>query len=395
MSTLDRRLLILDDEPEVGRIIGLIAEGAGFEWRSTTHPDQFFRELDSWSPTHLAIDLVMPEMDGVQVMRQLSQRGCTCRMVITSGVGSRVMDAAMRSGVEHGLDVRGVVPKPFSALTLRVLLLDEPDDWPVESQGKESAQGAQLTKPRDLEHAVKNKLFNMVYQPKVNSATGELSGFEALVHIDGDVLQADTPSNLSDKLEDNKLADEFNRLAFERSVQWFGASFSKSDTTLAISVSAQRLLDSVFIDALVEMCATYNVASERIILELSEATAMQEPARSLAMLTRLRMKGFALSLDDFGTGYSSMVQLVRLPFSEIKVDASFVQNASGSDEAQAIVKSIIDLGHSLKLKVTAEGVEDSAAAELLKTLGCDLLQGGFIGTPMDGEEILQWLADRH
>ena len=90
-----------------------------------------------------------------------------------------------------------------------------------------------------------------------------------------------------------------------------------------------------------------------------------------------------------------MVQLVRLPFSEIKVDASFVQNASGSDEAQAIVKSIIDLGHSLKLKVTAEGVEDSAAAELLKTLGCDLLQGGFIGTPMDGEEILQWLADRH
>src|ERR1700691_3502263 len=101
----------------------------------------------------------------------------------------------------------------------------------------------------------------------------------------------------------------------------------------------------------------------------------------------MRMKGFRLSIDDFGTGYSSMLQLVRMPFSEIKVDKSFVITMCQSRESRTVVKSIVDLGRSLGIKVAAEGVEDSDMLDYLKQIGCDLAQGYFIGHPMQGDQI--------
>src|SRR5690606_7878305 len=107
-------------------------------------------------------------------------------------------------------------------------------------------------------------------------------------------------------------------------------------------------------------------------------------------LTRLRVKGFQLSIDDFGTGYSSMVQLVRLPFSEIKVDKSFVMDILRSQESCAVVKSVIDLGHSLGLRATAEGVEDRPTLDFLRKVGCDLVQGYHISRPLAGPAAVQW-----
>jgi EAL domain-containing protein (putative c-di-GMP-specific phosphodiesterase class I) len=102
------------------------------------------------------------------------------------------------------------------------------------------------------------------------------------------------------------------------------------------------------------------------------------------------MNGFQLSIDDFGTGYSSMVQLVRLPFSEIKVDKTFVMTATRSAESRAVVQSIVDLGHSLELRVVAEGVEDADTLRYVQGVGCDRAQGYFIGRPMSGDAVLGW-----
>jgi EAL domain-containing protein (putative c-di-GMP-specific phosphodiesterase class I) len=106
------------------------------------------------------------------------------------------------------------------------------------------------------------------------------------------------------------------------------------------------------------------------------------------------MKGFHLSIDDFGTGFSSMVQLVRLPFSEIKVDKSFVMLAKQNKESLTVIKSIVELGHSLGLLVTAEGVDDLSTLDYLNTLGCDLAQGYFIARPMPGEAARNWVEQR-
>ena len=122
---------------------------------------------------------------------------------------------------------------------------------------------------------------------------------------------------------------------------------------------------------------------------------MVDPILSLDLMTRFRVKGFRLSLDEFGTGYSSIVQLVRLPFSEIKVDKSFVMQAQDSMESRTVIKSIVDLGHSLGLLVTAEGIEDVETLNYLTSLGCDLAQGYFIARPMSGEATHVWAAKRH
>jgi EAL domain-containing protein (putative c-di-GMP-specific phosphodiesterase class I) len=121
---------------------------------------------------------------------------------------------------------------------------------------------------------------------------------------------------------------------------------------------------------------------------------MEDPRSALALLTRLRMKGFQLSIDDFGTGYSSMVQLVRLPFSEMKVDRSFIADVAQSAESRTVIKSIIDLGHSLGLTLTAEGVEDAWTLGFLTDVGCDLAQGYHIARPMPGGEVSAWMAGR-
>jgi EAL domain-containing protein (putative c-di-GMP-specific phosphodiesterase class I) len=120
---------------------------------------------------------------------------------------------------------------------------------------------------------------------------------------------------------------------------------------------------------------------------------MADPARSLQLLTRLRLEGFQLSLDDFGTGYSSMLQLARLPFSELKVDRSFVTTAATSDESVIVVRSIIDLGHALGMQLTAEGVEDAWVLALLTDLGCDYAQGFYIAQPMFPDALDAWAAD--
>jgi EAL domain-containing protein (putative c-di-GMP-specific phosphodiesterase class I) len=111
---------------------------------------------------------------------------------------------------------------------------------------------------------------------------------------------------------------------------------------------------------------------------------------SLDLLTRLRVKGFRLSIDDFGTGYSSMVQLVRMPFSEIKIDKSFVLHVQDSAEARAVIKSIVDLGHSLGLVVVAEGVENRETLNYLNSVGCDLAQGYLIAPPLSGDAACKW-----
>ena len=112
---------------------------------------------------------------------------------------------------------------------------------------------------------------------------------------------------------------------------------------------------------------------------------------SLDILTRLRLKNFHLSIDDFGTGYSSMVQLHRAPFSEIKIDQSFVFDMEKEKEALAIVETIIMLAHKLGMQAIAEGVETEKVMNMLQDAGCDLIQGYYIARPMPGDEFIDWL----
>lgn len=387
-----RRLLIVDDDELVGRTIELIAKREGFDVRVTCNPDRFLDLIGEWRPNIVAIDLVMPGMDGVQVLAELAKRSFSECVIITSGVGHRVLDAAGRSAREHGLHISGVLPKPFNREDVTTLLnrcgIDGESLADEQHPGKPNAPSVDM---ETLRTALEKRQFFLEYQPKVNCKDGSLAGLEALVrwkHPEGRVVY---PDLFIEQLEEWDMMAELTRQVMDMGLAWFSRlrlpEGEESPLMLSLNISARCLEDEELVDRLAEPCRQHDVDPSRVIFELTETSAMRDPLRSLEMLTRLRVMGFQLSIDDFGTGYSSMLQLVRLPFSEIKVDKSFVMSAETSEESRNVVRSIVELGKSLGIMTTAEGIESKWALDFLRSIGCDFCQGYFISRPVDGDAI--------
>lgn len=139
------------------------------------------------------------------------------------------------------------------------------------------------------------------------------------------------------------------------------------------------------------MVQGHGLTPDRIVFEITESSLVSQPGVALSVLARLRLKGFGLSIDDYGTGFSSMRQLARIPFTELKIDRSFVRGASQRDSLQVILRSAVDMANQLGLTSVAEGVETFEEWRLLQDYGCTLAQGWFIGKAMPGEEIGPWL----
>jgi EAL domain-containing protein (putative c-di-GMP-specific phosphodiesterase class I) len=406
-------MLILEDDLHVGRVVKLTCESGGLESRLLTDPALFFRAVDEWKPTHIVLDLVMPDMDGVQVLTQLASRHCTAKIIIISGMGVRVLEAAQRAGSERGLKISGVLSKPFTGAALRKLLdathnlLGHGTPAPAVAGRRKGSTSSNPTKT-ELRRALDNQEFKLVYQPKIECATGRLAGFEALarwVRPDGNTIM---PDRFIPQLERRDLIDALTEAVLDQALPWFSgylaavpqghgaqsaAGGSATNPTLSINFSAKTFTDDAFLDRVTARCLKLKIAPHRLIFELTERNSMDDPTESLSLMTRVRMKGFHLSIDDFGTGYSSLLQLVRLPFSEIKVDKSFVVSAHRSTESRTVVKSIVDLGRSLGLISAAEGVEDADTLEYLKEIGCDLAQGFFIARPMEGDAVHEWVRN--
>jgi EAL domain-containing protein (putative c-di-GMP-specific phosphodiesterase class I) len=343
-------------------------------------------------------------MDGVQVLAELSRLHCTAKIIITSGMSSRVLEAAARSGNERGLNIIGVLAKPFSIDALRVLLAGptanpQATSAPGYAPPAVDAAGSDAFHPTALElrQALVRDEFRPVYQPKIECATGRLAGFEALARWNLPVGRIVMPDHFIPLLEQEGLIDALTEAVLNHALPWF-AKFSSvepaADTSLSINFSSTSFKDSKFLERLGTRCRELGVAPERIVVELTETASMDESVVSLDLTTRLRMQGFQLSIDDFGKGYSSLLQLIRLPFSEIKIDKSFVSSATRSAESRTVVESIVRLGRGMGLKSVAEGVENLETFEYLKRIGCNIAQGYALGMPMNGAAIYQWVEAR-
>jgi len=394
----EKRLLVLDDDLNVGQTIHLIARSAGFSTSIHTRPEGFFSAVADWQPTHIILDLIMPDMDGVEVISELARHGCSAQIIITSGVGNRILDAAGRSATQHGLDLRGVLSKPFHPSALIKLLRD--NDPATLFPGNERSTGHDSTTTGELASAIAHRHFTVAYQPKIECHSGLIAGFEALARWRDPKRGIIMPDAFIPLAEENLLIGPLTDLILEEALTWFSGLerdkyadvFSRGGVTLSINLSPHSLTEADLADRMAAMCHSMKVDTRQIIFEITETSAMKDPVASLALLTRLRMKGFHLAIDDFGTGFSSMVQLVRLPFSEIKVDRSFVIEALTSPESRAVTQSVIDLGQSLGLKVTAEGVENRETLTFLRDAGCELAQGFHIARPMDENLLTPWLT---
>lgn len=385
------RILILDDDEAVGITLGLIARSEGFEYRTTKRASEFFDQLEAWQPTHLAIDLIMPEIDGVEVIRRLGEKGCEAAVIITSGAGTRVLESARLAATERGLAIAGIVSKPFRRADLRPMLsVDGHAACRAAAARPAGSPAGFMPDAPALREALAAGLIEAFFQPKIECASGRLAGFEALARWHHPGSGHVPPDHFVRVAEDSGLIDMLTARIFERALGWFSAAFGQNDLSLSINISGKSLGDLALADRMERWCRQAGVPPRRVILELTETAAMTDQATLLDVLTRLRIKGFQLSIDDFGVGYSSLVQLARLPFSELKVDRMFVKTATASAESRSIIQAVVGLGRSLGLQVTAEGVENRATLTFLEDCGCDLAQGYLFAPPMTGADAVDW-----
>jgi EAL domain-containing protein (putative c-di-GMP-specific phosphodiesterase class I) len=233
------------------------------------------------------------------------------------------------------------------------------------------------------------------FQPQIDLKTSQLIGVEALVRWQHPKVGLIYPDNFIPLAEELNLIDDLTNevinLAIHQEAEWkrFGYNI-----VVSINISAKNVTSLSLPEKLQEMIDTLDIDPSKIKIEITETELMNELTKSLDVLTRMRLKGFDLSIDDFGTGYSSLAQIKRNPFTELKIDSSFVMNATKDDDSLVIVESCIQLGHKLGLKVVAEGIEDKEILELLTDLGCDIGQGYYICKPICGDELLYWLHER-
>ena len=243
-----------------------------------------------------------------------------------------------------------------------------------------------------LAEAIDSGQLFLVYQPKIDLKTDDVVGFEGLVRLRTANNQVVMPDDFIPLAESSSLIGALTNAVLDIGVKQLANWTEAGMPTLSLNLSGGNLDDLTFVDYLSALCDSHGVARHRLILELTETSAMAHPLHGMYILSRLRLKGFHLSIDDFGTGYSSLSQLARLPFSELKIDKSFVLGMHRSKEAYAIVRSTIDLAHNLGMRAGAEGVEDARVLGQLRQLGCDMAQGYYIGKPMLPAEIGEWLS---
>jgi EAL domain-containing protein (putative c-di-GMP-specific phosphodiesterase class I) len=232
---------------------------------------------------------------------------------------------------------------------------------------------------------------HMAYQPKVSVHDGgSLTRVEALVRWDDPDLGAVDPERFVNLAEAHGLIHELTHWGLRTILrQWVDWRAEGIDSCIAFNISALSLQNLEFPDLVEQMCTALEVPPDRLVLELTESST-QPLVKLMDTLTRFRIKGIGLAIDDFGTGYSSLMQLRQLPFTEVKIDRAFVADIEKSRDCRLIVRSIAELAHGLGLTATAEGVETFEQLQLVKELGCDLIQGYFISPPMLGSELGAW-----
>ena len=242
----------------------------------------------------------------------------------------------------------------------------------------------------DFQRALTEQRLHMNYQPKVSVHDGSLTRVEALVRWDDPERGRVDPEQFVTLAERHGLIDELTHWGLQTILhQWVAWRAEGIDSCIAFNISALSLQDLDFPDMVERMCAELEVPPDRLVLELTES-ATQPLVNLMDTLTRFRIKGIGLAIDDFGTGYSSLMQLRQLPFTEVKIDRAFVAEIEKSRDCRLIVRSIAELAHGLGLTATAEGVETLEQLELVKELGCDLVQGYFISPPLLGSELGAW-----
>lgn len=344
-------------------------------------------------PGLAVIDLEMPGMDGIELIQHLQQKGVNMPLIVASSREASLLLSVETMIQALGMHVIGALQKPLNQAKLQSALRTFK---PPRSDAGQNADPAPTMCEDDLVAAVSGGQIVPYYQPKVDVQTGILKGVEALarwIHPERGMIPPDRFIPMAEKcglIHDLTLS--MMNQAMAQAAVWHSRGLA---IKVAVNLSPLSLEQPDFMARIMELVDRHALPADRVVLEITEGSVVAHKGSSLGMLARLRLKGFGLSIDDYGTGFSSMQQLARIPFTELKIDRSFVHGAHERKNLRVILQSALDMAKRLELVTVAEGIETMEDWRLLQDFGCNIGQGYLIAKPMPANELPLWLKGHH
>jgi EAL domain-containing protein (putative c-di-GMP-specific phosphodiesterase class I)/CheY-like chemotaxis protein len=336
------------------------------------------------------IDLALPGMDALELIRRLGEARSAASVIILGAQSNAVLFSAETMADAYGVRVLGALGKPATAGRLQALIAQHLQ--PGDAHGLENQ--ATALSFAEVGQGLQGREFAPHFQPKIELETGQVKGLEMFARWRHPLYGLLGPASFMPALEQAGRVDFLDWTMIEKSVaacrklhdQGIPISFS-------INVDQSTLAHPQFMDQMAACLARYQILADYITFEMTESAVLSTDPHFLERLLRLRMKGYGLAIDDYGTGRSNLQLLARIPFSELKIDRSFVDGAAKRPAIGMVLRSCLGLARSLDRRSVAVGVETKQDWDFLQGLGCTYAQGYYIAKPMPVEEFPAWLAD--
>jgi EAL domain-containing protein (putative c-di-GMP-specific phosphodiesterase class I) len=335
-------------------------------------------------------------MDGLELLRAIATQGSEVAVIVIGAQPAGVLFSVETLAQAYGIELLGTAPKPVNAARLRALL----DNY--QPRVRASAGETKPAPRHDFSFAevgvgLQKRQFEPFFQPKIELATGQVKSLETFArwrHPEHGVLG---PGDFIGALVQNNRVDFLDwtmlELSVERCRQYHDQGIPIS---ISLNLAPETLANPNFIRQVQSTMQRHGVLPDYLTFEMTESSILDFDADFIERLVRLRMMGFGLAIDDYGTGRSNLQLLARIPFSELKIDRSFVDGASKKRPLGTVLKSCLGLAHSLDRMSVAVGVETRQDWDFLQSLGCTYAQGYHIANPMAAEDFPGWLEDwRH
>lgn len=390
---LPLHILILEDHPFQQMLAREVTASLGIGRITCARDgaDAFDKIRGADAPVDIVIcDLKMEGMDGIEFIRHVATEKLAKAVILASALDDDLQRSVEDMARAYGVAVLGRLDKPITRDAVQALI----ERYMEQSQYRRSPPGADSPELSgdDIRQALRRQQFVPWFQPRIGVHDRELRGAEALarwLHPEHGTIG---PDRFIPLVETHALMNEFTRVimlqAMEQGRRWMLAGLH---IPVSVNFSVTTLQDTDMAPVIRNIAVGAGMPPKLVTIEVTETGVTDNLAAVLETLTRLRMYGFGLSIDDYGTGYSSMRQLSRIPFTEVKIDRSFVSRVDSIPKNRAIVNSTLGLARELNLSTVAEGVETEAEWAALETMGCDLIQGFIIARPMAEEQFTEWV----
>lgn len=337
------------------------------------------------------VDLNMPDMDGIELVRHLANGDNHTAIVLTSALGSALLFSVETMSKAYGINLLGTFEKPATPEVLQRLIARYQPSSARRGHAKKALPVFTLQEIRD---GIRDGQFEPFFQPKVELATGKVKAVEAFVRWRHPQYGLVTPPAFIPVLEASGHMEDLTWAVIERAVAacrvWHDRGLMLS---VSINLSATSLAEPGLAEKILKYIAQHGIEPQHITIEITELMAMTDVPVCLENLARLRMKGFGLSIDDYGTAHSNVQQLLRIPFLDLKIDRSFVAGASQNKQMHIALASCLDLAKKLRRNSVAVGVETREDWDLLRDLGCTYAQGYYIAKPMERDAVPGWIEE--